>query len=173
MSAREHIFKFGSTYRRGEYFSTANAIKLLGVWRYSVILQQERNIMVSYDIVCFVTMLYHALLYAKMHILCISANFSIATDIRMLTYLHKHYSTATHNRVARYQHLSLLIVSNHYFNWNVPNISSAIISCLPSLLTMGSKYSARTNELGEPNCVLGCTQSLTIIISVSLDDRSL
>ena len=58
---------FGSTYQRGEYFSTANAINLLGVWRYNVILQQERNNMVSYNIVCFVTMLYHALLYAKMH----------------------------------------------------------------------------------------------------------
>lgn len=86
MSAREHIFKFGSTYWRGEYFSTANAIKLLGVWRYNVILQQERNNMVSYDIVCFVTMLYHALLYAKMHMNIFAlihttyANFSIATD---------------------------------------------------------------------------------------------
>ena len=167
MSAREHIFKFGSTYRRGEYFSTANAIKLLGVWRYSVILQQERNIMVSYDIVCFVTMLYHALLYAKMHILCISANFSIATD----TYTYQHCSNDNCNRVARYQHLSLLIASNHYFSWNLHNISSAIISCLP-LLTMGSKYSARTSELGEQNCVLGCTPSLTIIISVSFDDKS-
>ena len=77
------------------------------------------------------------------------------------------------NRVARYQHLSLLTASNHYYSCNLPpNISSAIISCLPSQLTMGSKYSARTSELGEPNCVLGCTLSLTIIISVSSDDMS-
>jgi len=92
MSAREHIFKFGSTYRRGEYFSTANAINLLGVWRYNVILQQERNIMVSYDMIVYMFCNHvraYDQLYAKMHLPYTTtyAHFLIATDIRMLTYI--------------------------------------------------------------------------------------
>jgi len=162
---------FGSTYQRGEYFSTANAIKLLGVWRYNVILQQERNIMVSYDIVCFVTMYVPIVLSCMQKCISLPYTYYLCSLFNCNdTYTYQHCSTDNCNRVARYQHLSLLIASNHYFSWNLHNISSAIISCLP-LLTMGSKYSARTNELGEPNCVLGCTQSLTIIISVSLDHR--
>jgi len=117
---------------------------------------------------CVCSQSYYAQLCAKMHIFALYILHMLTFQLQLT---HIHCSTDNCNRVARYQHLSLLIASNHYFSWNLLNISSVIISCLP-LLTMGSKYSARTSELGEPNCVLGCTLSLTIIISVSSDDMS-